>query len=215
MASDPVTYRGIVIASVPYKEKDSMLSVLTRDDGMVKICAKGTQKPGSRNSAASVPFAVLDIVCTVSHGFNYLKEVSVVESNSGILSSLDAMAVAGHISRVLNFSVFQSEISAEAYELTAYALYAMSAGFASARAVFAAFNWRYLSIAGLTGPDDRTVLCSFSVRSVLDTYVTCDMKKLFVLKISPDLVDELYDLTLSVLSERFEYQFPDPCRFVM
>ena len=213
MASDPVSYRGIVLSSTPYKEKDTMLSFLTRDNGIVKICAKGTQKPGSRNSAASIPFAVLDIVCTFSHGFCFLKDVSVVESNSGIMSSLDAMAVAGHISRVLNFSVFQSELAKEAYELTAYALYALGSGAASPLKTFSAFNWRYLSIAGFTGPDDPSVHCSAGIREVLNTFVTCDTNKLFVTPVSPDIIQELAVMTLRILNDRFENEFPDPFKF--
>ena len=91
---DPVNCRGIILGSREYKEKDRLVSVLTPEMGLITVCAKGTAKPGSRNAFASVPFMIVDLVLTTSHGYYYLKDGSVVENNSGIMNNLEAMTVA-------------------------------------------------------------------------------------------------------------------------
>ena len=94
---DPFNCRGLIIKSDDYKEKDRLLSVLTSDRGLITICAKGVAKPGSSLGFVSMPYMLCDFVVSVSHGYYYLKDASIIESNSGIMESLEQMTVAAHI----------------------------------------------------------------------------------------------------------------------
>ena len=123
---DPFNCRGLIIRSNEYKDKDRLLSVLTSDRGLITICAKGVAKPGSSLGAVSMPYMLCDFVVTVSHGYYYLKDVSIIESNSGIMESLEQMTVAAHISSCLMDCTLQSENSKEAYELAVYAYYMLA-----------------------------------------------------------------------------------------
>ena len=98
---DPFNCRGLIIRSAEYKEKDRLLSVLTSDRGLITICAKGVAKPGSSLGFVSMPYMLCDFVVTVSHGYYYLKDASIIESNSKIMESLEQMTVAAHISSCL------------------------------------------------------------------------------------------------------------------
>ena len=93
---DPFNCRGLIIKSDDYKEKDRLLSVLTSDRGLITICAKGVAKPGSSFGFVSMPYMLCDFVVSVSHGYYYLKDASIIESNSGIMESLEQMTVAAH-----------------------------------------------------------------------------------------------------------------------
>ena len=115
--SDPYKFKGIILKTSEYKEKDRMISVLTKDIGIVSICVKGVSGKASRFSFASVPFSYCEFVVSVSHGFYYLKEGSVISGNTGIMESLEAMAVAGHIADCLSWSVMQSDNARDTYEL--------------------------------------------------------------------------------------------------
>ena len=147
---DPFNCRGLIIRSTEYKEKDRLLSVLTADRGLITICAKGVAKPGSSLGAVSMPYMLCDFVVTVSHGYYYLKDLSIIESNSKIMESLEQMTVAAHISSCLMDCTLQSENSKEAYELAVYAYYMLANNKDKYLLIYSAFNWRLLTIAGFT-----------------------------------------------------------------
>ena len=147
---EPFSCRGIILASSEFKEKDRLVSVLTADRGLVTVCAKGVGRPGSKSAFASIPFLVCDLVVSVSHGYYYLKEGTIVENNSEIMNSLEAMTCASHISTCLLDSTFQGDSVHEAYELAVYAFYMLAKRPLDYLTVYSAFNWRLLTIAGFT-----------------------------------------------------------------
>ena len=147
---DPFNCRGLIIRSNEYKEMDRLLSVLTADRGLITICAKGVAKPGSSLGCFSMPYMLCDFVVSVSHGYYYLKDASIIESNSGIMESLEQMTVAAHIASCLMDCTLQSENSKEAYELAVYAFYNLANNRDKYLLIYSAFNWRLLTIAGFT-----------------------------------------------------------------
>jgi len=147
---DPFNCRGLIIRTSDYKEKDRLLSVLTADRGLITVCAKGVAKPGSSLGFVSMPYMLCDLVVTVSHGYYYLKDASIIESNSGIMESLEQMTVAAHISSCLMDCTLQSENAREAYELAVYAYYMLANNKGKYLLIYSAFNWRLLTIAGFT-----------------------------------------------------------------
>ena len=97
---EPFSCRGIILASREFKEKDSLVSVLTADRGLVTICAKGSGRPGSKSAFASIPFMVCDFVVSVSHGYYYLKEGTIEMTDAQIMSLYKTMQreqAKGHI----------------------------------------------------------------------------------------------------------------------
>ena len=147
---DPFNCRGLIIRSNEYKEKDRLLSVLTADRGLITVCAKGVAKPGSSLGCFSMPYMLCDFVVSVSHGYYYLKDASIIESNSGIMESLEQMTVAAHIASCLMDCTLQSENSREAYELAVYAYYMLANNRDKYLLIYSAFNWRLLTVAGFT-----------------------------------------------------------------
>lgn len=147
---DPFNCRGLIIRSNEYKDKDRLLSVLTADRGLITICAKGVAKPNSSLGCFSMPYMLCDFVVSVSHGYYYLKDASIIESNSKIMESLEQMTVAAHISSCLMDCTLQSENAKEAYELAVYAYYMLANNKDKYLLIYSAFNWRLLTIAGFT-----------------------------------------------------------------
>ena len=106
---DPFNCRGLIIRTNDYKEKDRLLSVLTSDRGLITICAKGVAKPGSSLGFVSMPYMLCDFVVTVSHGYYYLKDASIIESNSKIMESLEQMNIASDLYKAIYEIVFAYE----------------------------------------------------------------------------------------------------------
>ena len=228
---DPFNCRGLIIRSAEYKEKDRLLSVLTSDRGLITICAKGVAKPGSSLGFVSMPYMLCDFVVTVSHGYYYLKDASIIESNSKIMESLEQMTVAAHISACLMDCTLQSENSKEAYELAVYAYYMLANNKGKYLLIYSAFNWRLLTIAGFTVLYDtedqllrmgskfmlnisggegngnnrafNRLLEEPSVRA-LNYFASCDLKKLFTASADKKTEIELKDFTTDYLSIHFD-----------
>lgn len=147
---DPFNCRGLIISSSEHKDKDRLISVLTSDRGLITICAKGVAKPNSSLAFVSMPYMLCDFVVTVSHGYYYLKDATIIESNSKIMNTLEQITVAAHISSCLSDCTLQSENSREAYELAVYAYYMLANNSEKYLLIYSAFNWRLLTIAGVT-----------------------------------------------------------------
>ena len=217
MPSDPVTLKGIILKTSEYKEKDRMISVLTRDMGIVSICVKGVSGKKSRNSFAAVPFSYCDFVVSDSHGFYYLKEGNVISGNTGIMDSLEAMAVAGHISECLCYTVMQSENSRDAYELAIYAYYALSSDPSSYLNVLVVFNWKLMWVLGLASHASECVSSSGEkhpvskrILGILDFIGTNPESKAFAMKLEEEDIKVLRGLTLDYLRVQLEKDIPDP-----
>ena len=172
--SNPLSVKGIILESREYKEKDRMVTILTKNHGILDFVAKGTAKLGSKMSAVSVPYMLCDFVLTDSHGFYYLKEVSIVASNSGIMNSLESMAVAGHCASCLKSSVLQSDNAANAYELSVYTFYALSSMPSKAAFIYACFNWRLIADLGLGATYSSCNGCGTDISGSNGLYLSYD-----------------------------------------
>lgn len=219
MASDSITFKGIILSSEDYKDKDKMITFLTADHGIIRVCAKGAAKSGSKSSFLSVPFMLCEIVASISKGFFYFKDGSIIESNSGIFQSLEAMTSATHIADVLKLSVMQTENSKEAYELAVYAFYMLGTNPDNYSMICSAFNWRYLSVLGLSVVYDKCSKCDTLISdnstyriSILDGTLFCSncfpadtVNNNFHL-VSGKFVDALNSFTTSALNKVFTYK---------
>ena len=234
---DPFNCRGLIIRSGEYKEKDRLLSVLTSDRGLITICAKGVAKPGSSFGCFSMPYMLCDFVVSVSHGYYYLKDASIIESNSKIMESLEQMTVAAHISSCLMDCTLQSENAREAYELAVYAYYNLANNRDKYLLIYSAFNWRLLTIAGFTVQYDLNEpayrasvdkpnrylidisgsgsghnkafnrLLEEPAVRAVNYFATCDLKKLFTSSADKNTEKELKDFTTDYLSMHFEKNY--------
>ena len=217
MPSDPYSFKGIILKTSEYKEKDRMISVLTKDHGIVSVCVKGVSGKQSKNSFVSVPYSYCDFVVTDSHNFLYLKEGSVISGNTGIMDSLEAMAVAGHMADCLSWTVMQSENARDCYELSIYSFYALSLTPSDYLSVMIIFNWRLMWQLGMA---DKAQICvgekfgnhrlSRRDMEILDYIGTSPISKIFALKLDESDIRDLRGMTLDYLRMHLEKDIQDP-----
>lgn len=198
MPGDSFRVKGIILSSEDFKEKDKLVTILTGTHGIIRVCAKGSNKVGSKSSFLSVPFMLCELVISISNGYYYFKDGTIIENNSGIYNSLEAIAAAGHIADSLKESIHQSDNMQDAYELAVYAYYSLANNNSKYSIICSAFNWRLLNILGLAitytscdaceeilasgnyilSLDDGTILCSNCARfSKRNNYLTLNGKE--------------------------------------
>lgn len=217
MPSNPVAVKGIILKSNEFKEKDRIISVLTRDLGIINICCKGVAGKSSKLSFVSVPYSYCDFVITENHGFYYLKEGSVISGNTGIMNSLEAIAVSGHIASCLLLTVMQSDNSSKCYELAIYVYYLLSINPEKYLYAMCIFNWKLMWILGLASnisDCQNTVGNSFKLSSrtceILDYIGQNPIKNIFTIKLEESDIYELRKFTLAYLRVQLENDIPDP-----
>jgi DNA repair protein RecO len=217
MASNPEVFKGIILKTSEYKEKDRMIQVLTRERGIVNICVKGVSGKTSKVSFVSLPYSYCDFTVTDSHGFYYLKEGSVISGNTGIMDSLETMAVAGHIAECLSWTVMQSENARDCYDLAIYAYYALSIDTTSYLKVLIAFNWKLMWILGLASSASEcagTAGSSHKLNNrayeILDYIGSSPVSKIFTIKLEEDDIRMLRGFTMDFLRVQLEKDIPDP-----
>lgn len=217
MASAPEVFKGIILKTSEYKEKDRMIQVLTRERGIVNICVKGVSGKTSKVSFVSLPYSYCDFTVTDSHGFYYLKEGNVISGNTGIMDSLEAMAVAGHIAECLSWTVMQSENARDCYDLAIYAYYALSIDTTSYLKVLIAFNWKLMWILGLASSASECAGTAGSshklnnrVYEILDYIGSYPVSKIFTIKLEEDDIRMLRGFTMDFLRVQLEKDIPDP-----
>jgi DNA repair protein RecO (recombination protein O) len=91
---------GIVIKQNPYKEKDAMISVLTKD-GMVSFLARSVLSLTSKNKSACLPFSLAEFSLSSKGDKLTLTQAKLVKSYSKFYESLDLLSSINLISECI------------------------------------------------------------------------------------------------------------------
>lgn len=224
-----VNCKGIILSSSDFKEKDKLISILTSDKGLIRVCVKGSAKQGSRNAAYTIPYILCEFELTISHGFYYLKEAVIIENNSDILNHLTSILTAAHIANCLTDLSFDTFDNVHRYyELAVYAFYALAKRPEDYLLIYSAFNWRLLTYAGHTIIYDNMDIDLSQIYSIsledgaltqgkgdltgsdlaaLNHFATCDIKKLFTGSATDKVLSDLKTFTTNYMSFQFDKEY--------
>ena len=88
---------GIVLSSMDYREKDTLISVLTREFGRLSFVAKGTMSINSKNAPACLPYTSSEFCFDYREGKTVfpLKTAKIKNSRRQIREDLHLLSFAG------------------------------------------------------------------------------------------------------------------------
>ena len=92
-------YNGIVLRTVDYKESDRILSVFTKEKGLVTIGARGCRRQGSKLAACSAQFTYGELEVNVRAGKLQLASATLLESFYPIRESYEQLCSATVIAK--------------------------------------------------------------------------------------------------------------------
>jgi DNA repair protein RecO (recombination protein O) len=84
---------GLVLASRPLGENDRLLSLLTRDDGLLRLAAPGARRPRS-SLAGAVPLAHLELQVGGRGDLKRVRQLRLLRNYSALASRLETLAAA-------------------------------------------------------------------------------------------------------------------------
>ena len=142
------TVRGLTIRSVDYKEADKILTVLTDSRGCLTVKARGVRRKGSRLKAAAQLFTLSQMTLYEQNGRCTLHEAEILQQFPGLQTDLIQLSLASYIAEVLGTEAEDAPGSPEIQRLALNSLYALSNGLCRPAVIKAAFELRYMALAG-------------------------------------------------------------------
>ncbi|MBR3299681.1 MAG: DNA repair protein RecO [Clostridia bacterium] len=159
------TLNGIVLRYADYKESDRILTVLTREQGLVSLTARGVRS--NRKNAAG---AVKDVYCCGEfvvyerNRIKYVSSSSVIEAFYPIREDYDRLTAAAQIARMAERTA-SGEKNDELYSLVYHAFSFLAYSEAEPVDLTLAFAVKLIALEGYEPVVTRCAVCG---RSVLD-----------------------------------------------
>ena len=232
-----LTTRGLVLRTTEYKETDRILTVLTAEDGLLTLKARGVRSNRSKLKGACQLLTYAEFTVSEARGFRFISEATAIEMFAGLRNDIVLLALGSYFAQLAEVLSQEDAASPALLSLILNALYALSKLQKPPRLVKAATELRLAAIAGyqpeLSGccvcgnpePDrfsiaDGTLECAVcrlgdGVRMPLSPaslaamryILSCPEKKLFSFTISGAAEKELCDAAESYLLTQLERSF--------
>ena len=232
-----LTTRGLVLRTTEYKETDRILTVLTAEDGLLTLKARGVRSNRSKLKGACQLLTYAEFTVNEARGFRFISEATAIEMFAGLRNDIVLLALSSYFAQLAEVLSQEDAASPALLSLILNALYALSKLQKPPRLVKAATELRLAAIAGyqpeLSGccvcgspePDrfciaEGTLECAAcrsgdGVRMPLSPaslaamryILSCPEKKLFSFSISGAAEKELCDAAESYLLTQLEHSF--------
>ena len=232
-----LTTRGLVLRTTEYKETDRILTVLTAEDGLLTLKARGVRSNRSKLKGACQLLTYAEFTVNEARGFRFISEATSIEMFAGLRNDIVLLALSSYFAQLAEVLSQEDAASPALLSLILNALYALSKLQKPPRLVKAATELRLAAIAGyqpeLSGccvcgspePDrfciaEGTLECAAcrsgdGVRMPLSPaslaamryILSCPEKKLFSFSISGVAEKELCDAAESYLLTQLERSF--------
>jgi DNA repair protein RecO (recombination protein O) len=90
---------GLALSCKPLGENDRLLTLLSEDQGVIRLAVPGARKPRS-SLAAAVPLSHLKLLVGGGSGLRRVRQLKVLRSYSGLAQQLEALAAAQALSEL-------------------------------------------------------------------------------------------------------------------
>lgn len=228
--------KALVLRSVDYHETDCILTVLTGEQGLLTLKARGVRRKSSELKAACQLLAYSEFTVFENRGYHTINEAVPIEQFTQLRRDLEQFALASYFAQLAEVLSQQDQPDGEVLSLTLNAFYALSKLGRPQAIVKAAYELRMIALAGyepqLTGcavcanetPDrfdviSGTCVCASCGRgglclplsggslAAMRYILTCEAKKLYSFSLAPQEEKELSDIAQTYLLTQLERGF--------
>ena len=212
---------GLVVRQVNYKDNDQILTVLTKEHGLMTLKARGVRSRSSRLKGACQLLAYSEFTVFENRGFHTIDEANAIQMFAQVAEVLSQ----------------EDMPNPELLSLTLNAFYALCRRLCTPELVKAAFELRAACLGGYTPELSGCAVCGdpepdrFDVRggilccascsageglrlpvspgslAAMRYLVSCDAKRLFAFRLEGRAMKELCDLTETYLQTQLERGF--------
>ena len=228
---------GLVVRQVNYKDNDQILTVLTKEHGLMTLKARGVRSRSSRLKGACQLLAYSEFTVFENRGFHTIDEANAIQMFPELRTDIELLSLASYFAQVAEVLSQEDMPNPELLSLTLNALYALCRRLCTPELVKAAFELRAACLGGYTPQLSGCAVCGdpepdrFDVRggilccascsageglrlpvspgslAAIRYLVSCDAKRLFSFRLEGRAVKELCDLTETYLQTQLERGF--------
>lgn len=228
---------GLVVRQVNYKGNDQILTVLTKEHGLMTLKARGVRSRSSRLKGACQLLAYSEFTVFENRGFHTIDEANAIQMFPELRTDIELLSLASYFAQVAEVLSQEDMPNPELLSLTLNALYALCRRLCTPELVKAAFELRAACLGGYTPELSGCAVCGdpepdrFDVRggilccascsageglrlpvspgslAAMRYLVSCDAKRLFSFRLEGRAVKELCDLAETYLQTQLERGF--------
>lgn len=228
---------GLVVRQVNYKDNDQILTVLTKEHGLMTLKARGVRSRSSRLKGACQLLAYSEFTVFENRGFHTIDEANAIQMFPELRTDIELLSLASYFAQVAEVLSQEDMPNPELLSLTLNALYALCRRLCTPELVKAAFELRAACLGGYTPELSGCAVCGnpepdrFDVRggilccascsageglrlpvspgslAAMRYLVSCDAKRLFAFRLEGRAVKELCNLTETYLQTQLERGF--------
>lgn len=228
---------GLVVRQVNYKDNDQILTVLTKEHGLMTLKARGVRSRSSRLKGACQLLAYSEFTVFENRGFHTIDEANAIQMFPELRTDIELLSLASYFAQVAEVLSQEDMPNPELLSLTLNALYALCRRLCTPELVKAAFELRAACLGGYTPELSGCAVCGdpepdrFDVRggilccascsageglrlpvspgslAAMRYLLSCDAKRLFSFRLEGRAVKELCDLTETYLQTQLERSF--------
>ena len=143
-----LTTRGLVLRTTEYKETDRILTVLTAEDGLLTLKARGVRSNRSKLKGACQLLTYAEFTVSEARGFRFISEATAIEMFAGLRNDIVLLALGSYFAQLAEVLSQEDAASPALLSLILNALYALSKLQKPPRLVKAATELRLAAIAG-------------------------------------------------------------------
>lgn len=228
---------GLVVRQVNYKDNDQILTVLTKEHGLMTLKARGVRSRSSRLKGACQLLAYSEFTVFENRGFHTIDEANAIQMFPELRTDIELLSLASYFAQVAEVLSQEDMPNPELLSLTLNAFYALCRQLCTPELVKAAFELRAACLGGYTPELSGCAVCGdpepdrFDVRggilccascsageglrlpvspgslAAMRYLVSCDAKRLFAFRLEGRAVKELCDLAETYLQTQLERGF--------
>ena len=159
--------KGIVLRSIRFGEADRILSLYTRDSGLVSAIAKGIRRTKSRFGGRLEPLSCVNFLAYEGRTLDTVTQVEVLRSFRGVRENLRRFEAAGGMVATVRALSGGDEADRRVFNLLYHALEALEGRDSGFECIGAAFSLKLSVLAGYTPRLDACVGCDRDLGDVL------------------------------------------------
>lgn len=227
---------GVVIRQTRVKDNDLILTIFTRDFGVIKASARGAKGFKNKLSAGTSLFAYSEFVLCPGREMYRVNSCELLESFYSLTSNIERLAFATYIADLTGYTVFEEGETEELLSLFLNTFYLFARWGGELRTVKCVYELKLLDYLGFAPCIDCCVSCGstqapyFSVKEggllcgdcraghparevssacldAMNYILTSDNKKAFAFRLSNEVLCELESLVAKLLSEYIDHHF--------
>ena len=139
---------GLVVRQVNYKDNDQILTVLTKEHGLMTLKARGVRSRSSRLKGACQLLAYSEFTVFENRGFHTIDEANAIQMFPELRTDIELLSLASYFAQVAEVLSQEDMPNPELLSLTLNALYALCRRLCTPELVKAAFELRAACLGG-------------------------------------------------------------------